>query len=152
MSPAAIVWDEQTVRDRSTLQMPSGCWRWGRLQRDGYALIHQRGVAKMAHRFVYELLVGPIPDGAVLDHVCHTLSDCKGGTDCPHRACVNPDHLEPVTADENYRRGRHFEAVRGTTHCPKGHEYQGRNVIRYQGRRYCRTCMYARRKAARSAS
>ena len=51
----------------------------------------------MAHRYVYELFRGPIPDGHVLDHVKK-----KG---CKHRDCVNPDHLEPVTQQENTLRG-----------------------------------------------
>jgi hypothetical protein len=46
-----------------------------------------------AHRFAYELLVGPIPEGLVIDHLCR------------NRRCVNPAHLEPVTAEENWRRG-----------------------------------------------
>jgi HNH endonuclease len=67
-----------------------GCWVWKRaLQKDGYGIVH----GALAHRRYYELLVGPIPDGLEIDHLCR------------NRACVNPDHMEPVTKNENRRRG-----------------------------------------------
>lgn len=67
----------------------SECWLWQRaIDRDGYGRRH----AKPAHRYIYERERGPIPDGLQLDHLCRTPR------------CVNPDHLEPVTAAENRRR------------------------------------------------
>lgn len=77
---------------------PSGCWEWdGKLHPDGYATVKVRidGEPKtmMAHRWVYEREVGPIPDGMQLDHLCR------------NRGCVNPQHLEPVTNFENALRG-----------------------------------------------
>jgi HNH endonuclease len=76
--------------------MPSGCVEWtgGKVGRDrNYGQITVDGVSVYVHRFAYEFLVGPIPDGMVIDHVClNTL-------------CVNPDHMEPVTTSENVRRG-----------------------------------------------
>jgi len=55
----------------------------------------------------YEAANGPIPDGIYPDHLCHTNDhDCPGGTSCPHRRCVNPDHLDAVGDEENRRRGR----------------------------------------------
>ena len=75
---------------------PLGCWTWiaGRTSR-GYGSFGQGGPKRRvyAHRYAYELLVGPIPDGLVIDHLCRNPS------------CVNPDHLEPVTHQENCRRG-----------------------------------------------
>lgn len=74
----------------------SGCWEWiAGLFSTGYAQawdpVLQR--PRAAHRMVYEALVGPIPDGLHLDHLCRNI------------ICVSPDHLEPVTNEENVRRG-----------------------------------------------
>jgi hypothetical protein len=70
------------------------CWLWtGSSDRLGYGRFSTWPSVTLAHRFAYELLAGPIPDGLVIDHLCRTPS------------CVNPDHLEPVTQRENLRRG-----------------------------------------------
>lgn len=71
-----------------------GCWLWtGALNWDGYGCFNAGPeISSSAHRFAYRLLVGPVPDGLELDHLCRT------------RNCVNPDHLEPVTHAENVRR------------------------------------------------
>ena len=70
-----------------------GCWIWtSTITKKGYGRFWFGARSHRAHRFMYELLVGPIPDGLVLDHLC-----------CETR-CVNPAHLEPVTAAENSRR------------------------------------------------
>lgn len=101
------------------------CEPWqGRIRADGYGTL---GV-KMAHRAVYERLVGPIPDGLELDHLCK------------NRACVNVQHLEPVTRGENIARSDVGRANRRKTHCPHGHVFDGRQV---DGRRYCKTCKRA---------
>lgn len=84
-----------------------GCWPWsGPTNRDGYGLFkpQQSRSAVRAHRWAYEQLTGDTP-ALPLDHTCHTIDPtCPGGTACPHRRCVNPDHLEEVTAAENARR------------------------------------------------
>jgi HNH endonuclease len=84
----------------------------------------------MAHRVVYETLVGPIPDGLVIDHLCR------------NPRCVRPDHMEPVTNQVNVLRGIGITALRKQkTHCPAGHAYSLENT-RYskEGKRNCRTC------------
>ena len=83
-----------------------------------------------AHRYAYEELVGPIPEGLQLDHLCR------------NRSCVNPDHLEPVTCRENLRRGETLNAANlAKTHCPAGHPYAGENLsITAKGFRECIEC------------
>lgn len=90
-----------------------------------------------AHRWSYEYHVGPIPDGLFIDHLCR------------NPACVNPDHLEPVTNRENLLRGETTTAAHAAkTHCPAGHEYAGRNLYVHptRGYRVCREC--GRQKSA----
>ncbi|MFI9344986.1 HNH endonuclease signature motif containing protein [Streptomyces sp. NPDC052773] len=72
---------------------PGGCWLWkGHVLPTGYGTVNAFGTVLLAHRAAYRLLVGPIPDGLTLDHLCRVTH------------CVNPDHLEPVTRRENIRR------------------------------------------------
>jgi len=121
------------------------CWTWtGRTDRDGYGRYGHRG--QMAHRIVWELLVGPIPTGLHVDHRCR------------NKLCVNPDHLEPVTPATNIRRtppgmkGRgkgNRNQYTGATHCKRGHEYTEdntaivRNPTSINGtRRQCLKCRY----------
>ena len=119
---------------------PLGCWEWaGALRRDGYGAFsvgsRTDGTSRqvLAHRVAYELLIGLIPDGLVIDHLCR------------NRGCVNPDHLEPVTNRENVRRG-YVGAMAGArqaakSHCPQGHEYDEANTyVDRSGGRYCRAC------------
>ena len=89
-----------------------------------------------------------IPEGLVIDHLCHNRdSSCPGARACMHRRCVNPDHLEPTTIEENQRRGiprsRRGGGRAVWTHCKHGHEFTPENTIVYTGHptwRICRTC------------
>lgn len=145
----------QRYTDRSA--DAEACWPWiGKLHKYGYGLISVGDQWRRAHRVSYELTVGPIPDDSDLDHTCHRPEDCPGGSLCPHRRCVNPAHLRPVTNAENHRADRISSLHRDKTHCPQGHEYTPENTKRIPSRpnaRYCREChrisereRYARRK------
>lgn len=83
------------------------CWPWtGYIMRNGYGSFGMRGT-RLAHRIAYQYAVGQIPEGRVLDHLCHTRDpQCADTVNCPHRRCCNPAHLEPVTRFENIARGR----------------------------------------------
>lgn len=149
---AAITWDRDQVLSRVSIDPDTGCWNWAKsIHPTGYAMVGHRGKTSVAHRFVYQLLVGPIADGLELDHRCHTEDlTCPGGRSCKHRSCVNPDHLEPMAPLDNCMVGRSFAPInKAKTHCPQNHPYSGWNLITYRGRRYCRACTYARRAAAR---
>lgn len=83
------------------------CWLWtGATSIKGYGIADGLdGRLNNAHRIAWELTNGPIPTGLTLDHTCHDPRVCRLGDRCPHRLCVNPAHLEPVTQKENVRRG-----------------------------------------------
>lgn len=130
------------------IQISDGCWEWtGLINAEGYGTIPRGGgqysgtrFNLLAHRLVYELLVGPIPEGLQLDHLCRV------------RNCVNPAHLEPVTQRENTMRSPIAPAAINArkTHCPRGHPY---DVVRYplnrSPERGCRRCARAATAAYR---
>jgi hypothetical protein len=106
-----------------------GCWQWtGAKTPGGYGVIGVGKRARVVHRVAYETLVGIVPVGLELDHLCR------------NRACANPSHLEPVTRLENVRRGLNGPGSH-RTHCIHGHEYTPENtVIKKRGTRECRAC------------
>lgn len=110
------------------------CWIWTAASHAGRGQFRYGGKLYKAHRYAYELLVGPIPDDLELDHLCVNL------------ICVNPAHLEPVTHRVNVQRA----AIGGValknidkTHCPKGHPYDEQNTYVWGGTRRCRLCLAA---------
>lgn len=133
--------------------LPNGCWEWqGNLTASGYGVLTARkkasvegrkSTAYLAHRYFYEETGNTIFEGLVLDHICHTNDkECLGGDTCPHRRCVNPAHLEPVTQGENALRGLGPCAVNlRKTHCKRGHEYVvGTYSVNVRGGRDCLEC------------
>lgn len=123
------------------------CWVWTAGKRwNGYANLGvTNSSSTVAHKFAYELLVGPVPDGLQLDHLCRV------------RHCVNPSHLEPVPQVVNILRGEAFTAKNAVkTHCPKGHAYVDGNIKWKKCRsgnmgRECLTC-HRERERNRSRS
>ena len=132
-----------------------GCWEYGgKIGNRGYGLVYVETLPNgrekwaLAHRVVYEGLVGPIPEGMFL---CHH---------CDNPKCVRPDHIFVGTDADNkadmYAKGRQASGERlpqaRRTHCPQGHPYSGYNLyIRKCGRRMCRACNNARRNRQRTA-
>lgn len=95
----------------------------------GYVRYTRNGKTEYGHRLMYELFIGPIPEGLQIDHLCS------------NRACINPEHLEAVPPHVNKMRGRAGEWQKAKTHCPHGHEYTEENTWRsHRGHRYCRAC------------
>lgn len=102
-----------------------------------YGAFWHNGQNRCAHIFSYELHRGPVPEGLELDHLCRV------------RCCVNPSHLEPVTPQENCRRG--MRAMQ--SHCKRGHRFDENNTYMNTSeatpKRQCVTCRNFRRRMAR---
>lgn len=110
-------------------QRADGCWEWTASRySNGYGRFREPITRRqcLAHRWGYEQFIGPVPDDLELDHLCR------------NKACVNPDHLEPVTHAENVRRWQ-ITLVK-PTHCRNGHEYTSDNCLWHASVRRCRTC------------
>lgn len=119
----------------------NGCWIWNqRRDRDGYGRARFQGRTWQAHRAVYTALVGEIPAGAELDHLCRVTS------------CVNPAHLEAVDRATNIHRSSNFMALNAQkAACHRGHEFTAENTYRPPGspwQRICRECRRVRRRSA----
>jgi hypothetical protein len=112
----------------------TGCWLWtDSVTRFGYGQFYigktdeGQNVIVKPHRFAYELLVRSLEQWETIDHLCRVGH------------CVNPDHMEPVTAAENRRRGRYPQ--REQTHCKYGHPFDdGNTYLTPRGKRECRAC------------
>jgi hypothetical protein len=115
------------------------CWLYdGYINQDGYGAMcttrDGRNKQLLVHRVAYECLIGPIPEGLTIDHLCRV------------RHCYNPFHMEPVTNEENIAR-RPLK-----THCPAGHEYNEENARRYHSAWHCRVCDRQRKRVERSCA
>lgn len=109
-----------------------GHWHWtGSLRKNGYGQFRLSTEKNgYAHRAAYKLYVGPIPEGMTVDHTCELKS------------CVNPDHLQLLSWEDNHRKW-----AESVTHCQRGHEFTPENtIITSQGRRACKTCWRANQK------
>jgi hypothetical protein len=106
------------------------CWPWlAHTDADGYGRLVVDGKNCAAHRLAYGFIVGPIPDGLTIDHLC------------VNPGCCNPGHMEPVTLRENILRSNSRDAANGLkTHCVNGHEFTPENTIKHKNGRGCRQC------------
>lgn len=136
MSNPDLFWDK--------VQPTGFCWEWTAYRdRKGYGRSHLDGKSMAAHRVAYTLLVGPIPAGLTLDHLCR------------NKGCVNPDHLEPVTVGENSIRSHELTS---SEVCRNGHVYadEGNELFVKMGaklaHRRCRQCILVRSHEARGLS
>lgn len=128
--------EQELERFHSFVYGEGECWRWdGCHTRGGYGHFKYKGKMKLAHRMSYEHYVELIPVGLQLDHLCRV------------RDCVNPEHLEIVTNQENCRRGDTGRHMAERTHCPKGHPLDGENL--YIAPNGCRNCKECRRENVR---
>jgi len=116
----------------ATFTDPDACWLWpGYIRADGYGTCRYRDKpGSLVHRAAYEELVGPIPSGMEIDHLCRV------------RHCFNPKHLQPVTPKTNSHRSESFSGRNARkTHCKRGHAFDAANTYNYRGVRICRTCV-----------
>ena len=116
---------------------PLGCWEWtASLTKDGYGAFGIGSRVTTAHRAMWEVTFGEIPEGLTLDHLCR------------NRRCLNTAHLEPVTRGENVLRGMGRAADNARkTHCHRGHPFDKQNTyIVPGGGRQCRACNRERRR------
>lgn len=133
---------------RRTITPRPDCRVWMGATDNGYGRVFVDGRARRAHRVMWELVNGPIPDDLTIDHLCRI------------RACINPDHMELVTVAENSRRATRGKWIarsirpRLVEECQNGHPYNDENTrIDARGRRSCRVCArlrqaeYVRRRA-----
>ena len=127
---------EITERLWRKVDKTAACWLWtAALDTNGYGQFSVPGKPrKPAHKVVFEMLVEDVPRGLTLDHLCR------------EKRCVNPSHLEIVTAAENTMRGNSMGAInKAKTHCKRGHAFTGHNLQdakkngKVVGRR-CRQC------------
>ena len=118
------LWEKALIGD------PRSCWRWtGSTARGGYAKLRVGRNLRYAHRVAYELVVGSIPSGMELDHLCRVHD------------CINPLHLEPVTHRENGIRGNGWSGTNSRkTHCLNNHLFDDLNTYWVRGHRQCRAC------------
>lgn len=126
VTTTTLTYDQQRFYSKVDID-DNGCFNWtGNHTTKGYGTFWLDKKRVYAHRWAYEDCIGPIPKGLQLDHLCR------------NRRCCNPEHLEPVTREENLARGK---VPYSRNHCSHNHIYTESNTyVRPDGTRVCRTC------------
>lgn len=128
---------------RRCVRTEDGCWLWtGCVTSRGYGCVGagRKGKNITTHRLAVIVRDGSIPDGLTVDHQCHHSETCREDVECPHRRCVNPDHLAVMTMGDN--TARQWESWR----CKRGHDLAYRTRGDRKAR-YCPTCQAEFRRA-----
>lgn len=136
---------EDRFHDKYAVNPTTGCWEWtAHINNRGYGTIGHtietgRTVSMYAHRLSYEMHIGPIPVGLVIDHLCS------------NRRCVNPEHLQAVTHRVNILRGAAPTiATFWSGRCKRGHDLTDPASVYTRpdnGRKMCRECIRIRQRA-----
>ena len=135
----------ERILKRSKMNKKTGCIECNMATANGgyslVTLVDDSGPRlRRVHRVVYEALVGPIPDGMTIDHVCKNPKCCR------------TDHLRLLTASDNAKDSAKCRANRAKTHCPKGHTYDGKNTYQGKSGRACRKCQAERATRSRGVN
>lgn len=138
---------DDRLSEHSVPEPNTGCWLWlGAVDRSGYGRMRLTGFGRRmmtgAHRMAWISRNGDVPAGMVIDHKCRV------------RACVNPDHLRPLTPRANTLAGDSPVARNArATHCKRGHAFTPDGVVVGGGRRYrlCLACHGPKRAALTKA-
>lgn len=125
-----IVSEKDKKRFLDKVKYTKRCWVWIAGLSSGYGSFRYKGRAWLAHKFMYEMLIGRVKVGLQLDHLCR------------NRKCVFPGHLEEVTQKENILRGSGTTAVnKRKKKCLRGHKLAGSNLYESQLRKGQRACI-----------
>jgi hypothetical protein len=151
-NPEQRIFERLAVSDELYRGFPCLLWD-GPKSKAGYGTFGVRGKKMYVHRWTFACWVRALAQDETVDHQCHNDSDCMGGSDCPHRACWNPWHLEAVPLATNKSRGNSPAALNSRkTSCDHGHEFTPENtyVPKRYPQRHCKICRSQRQRIWRA--
>lgn len=150
----AKIWEN--FQDKLLPPNDEGCRIFDGQLHSGYGVFHPHGRERAtSHRWLWEQVLGSIPDGLVLDHDCHNeaaiAGTCLGGMTCRHRACCTLTHLMPKTIGDNCLASPMsvLSIRKAATRCVNGHRFTVENTHwcgPNRTYRQCRICSAASAK------